>query len=288
MGGRQVLLADLSMLFAALCWGSGFAFTHWLMDHFGSLWLLAFRFLLSSALVLPLLRGKSFSLRVLTFGLGLGFMLALIFLVQVISLRLTTPGRQSFLVGTNVMVVPVLYWLIYRRIPSASSLVGALLAFLGVWVMSRGDGFGFGLGEVLSLLLALLVALHVLAVGALSRREDPKVLASWQLIFTSALLLPMAALGSWPPRLPHSTLQWLGLLHLSVLVTVVPFLVQFWAQRISPETHAAVIFSAESPFGYLISLLLGREPFSWTILGGGALIFAGILLVQLEGLRKGA
>jgi len=286
LGDRKVLLADLSMLFAALCWGSGFAFTHWLMDHFGPLWLLALRFLLSSVLVLPLLRGDGSRGRTLIFGLGLGLMLALIFLVQVASLELTTPGRQSFLVGTNVMMVPVLYWLIYRKAPSFCSWLGATLALAGIWVMSQGEGIGMGPGEVLSLLLALLVALHVLAVGALSRREDPRALASWQLVFASALLLPLAALSSWPPRFPQSILHWLGLLHLSLLVTVVPFLVQFWAQRISPETHAAVIFSAESPFGYLFSLAMGREAFSWSVLAGGASIFLGVLLVQLEGLRR--
>ena len=42
---------------------------------------------------------------------------------------------------------------------------------------------------------------------------------------------------------------WMGILYVALFVTVIPFLIQTVAQRYSPEIHAAVLLSLESPSG---------------------------------------
>jgi drug/metabolite transporter (DMT)-like permease len=58
------------------------------------------------------------------------------------------------------------------------------------------------------------------------------------------------------------------------------------AQRHAPETHAAILLAMESPFGYIVSILMGLDTWSLQFAGGGALILAGVFLSEWETYRK--
>ena len=78
-----------------------------------------------------------------------------------------------------------------------------------------------------------------------------------------------------------------GMCFVSLGGTVVAFLVQCTAQRFTPESHAAVIMSLESPFGYLIAVALGLDPWSPRAALGGLLILGGVLLTESETFLRG-
>jgi drug/metabolite transporter (DMT)-like permease len=65
--------------------------------------------------------------------------------------------------------------------------------------------------------------------------------------------------------------------------TVACFIIQAWAQRYTPPTHAALIFSLEPVFAALLSYLLIGERLGGRGLLGATLILAGVLASELLG-----
>jgi drug/metabolite transporter (DMT)-like permease len=54
------------------------------------------------------------------------------------------------------------------------------------------------------------------------------------------------------------------------------------AQRYSPEVHAAVLLSLESPSGYVFAVLIGEELVNAQVVLGGMIVFAGVVITELE------
>jgi drug/metabolite transporter (DMT)-like permease len=273
------------MFVAAVFWGSGFGTTNWLLGFMSPLWLLAVRFAASSAILWAVFRKRVLQLdrKELFLGFLLGGLLAASFVAHILGLLFTTPGKQSFIAGSNVVMVPFLFALFYRRMPSIIATAGAVLTTAGLLVMAFTPGMTFNVGDALSLLLAFGIALHVLAVGNLSRRMDPVALtvvqmaaAGFLLIVTAAFFEPLPFFRGVPPMV------WGGILYVVLFVTVIPFLIQTVAQRYSPETHAAILLSLESPSGYVFAVLIGQEILNGQIVLGGLIILSGVFLAETE------
>lgn len=282
---KTVILADMALLITAIIWGSGFGATSWLLGFMSPLWLLSVRFLLTAGILYLLFHSRLSLLNKQDIILGclLGALLAGTFVAHIIGLLFTTPGKQSFITGSYVVMVPILYALFYRKMPSLVATVGAVLATAGLLVMGFTPGMSFNLGDALSLLLALGCALHVLFVGNLSRRIDPAALTLLQMVSASVILTVSASLIEPFPSFRAVPLKaWLGIFYVVLFVTVIPFLMQTIAQRYSPEVHAAVLLSLESPSGYAFAVLIGEELVNAQVVLGGMIVFAGVVITELE------
>jgi len=69
----------------------------------------------------------------------------------------------------------------------------------------------------------------------------------------------------------------------AVFATAVAFSIQFWAQRHTTPTHAAILFTLEPVFAALTSFVVLHERLGGRALLGAALVLAGILLSELRG-----
>lgn len=282
---KRVLLADGAMFTIAIFWGSGFGVTNWLLGYISPLWLLTARFVLSSIIMLLVFRKRLRFLgrKDIMLGCLLGLLLSVTFVFHIMGLVFTSPGKQSFIASSNVVMVPFLFALFYRRWPSMIATLGAFLTTAGLLVMAFTPGMTFNLGDLLSLILAVGIALHVLATGNLSRRMDPVALTV--VMLSSATLFLLASASIFEPfpdfALVDPKALW-GVLYVAVFVTVIPFLVQTMAQRFSPEVHAAIILSLEGPFGYLIAVFIGQEVLNLQVALGGAIIVAGVILAECD------
>ena len=282
----QTLVADGAMVLIALVWGGGYPVTDYLLQHLSPLWVLAFRFSISSVLLTLLFHRRLARLeRNDLFGGALvGLLVALLFLCHVWGLKLSTPGKQAFIAGTNVVIVPFLFALIYRRLPSSWARAGATATTAGLLVMAFSPGMRFNAGDALSAAMAFLIALHFIAIGFFSRRMDPLALTVIQ-IDVACVILVLSALVMEPfPGLRLAPPLWGAILFVSLGATVLAFLVQTVAQRYTPETHAAILLALESPFGFLLAILMGRDSWNVQFALGGLLVMAGVILAEWESL----
>ncbi len=282
---KKVMFADGAMFTIAIFWGSGFGVTNWLLGYISPLWLLTARFVLSSLMLLAVFRSrlKYLGRRDIFLGVMLGLLLSVTFVFHIMGLVFTSPGKQSFIAASNVVMVPFLFALFYRKLPSIIATVGAFLTTAGLLVMAFTPGMRFNLGDLFSLVLAFGIALHVLSVGNLSRRMDPIALTVVQLVSATLVLLFSALIFEpFPDFTAVDPRALWGVLYVAVFVTVIPFLVQTMAQRYSPEIHAAILLSLEGPFGYLIAVFIGQEILNSQVLLGGGIIVAGVILAECD------
>ncbi len=163
---------------------------------------------------------------------------------------------------------------------------------------AAGAGWGFGRGDALTLAGTLAFACHIVAIERILRRRRQAAgpatgasgtsfaslvaLAAVQFAVVAALAAPSLAIT--PPRAAELTPFALFTIGISgVLGTAFAFLCQLYAQRHLGAAEAAVLFTFEPVVAALFSVAIGREPWTGSLAGGGALILGAMLLSELGG-----
>jgi drug/metabolite transporter (DMT)-like permease len=284
---REQLVADLTLFSVAVVWGFNFVVIKDAIGRIDPMLYVLLRYIAAFVMFAAIApRSLTRSRRqdwVMGAILGSFYFTAL--LVQTIGLQYTTPGRSSFITGLDVAMVPFLYWLVARRSPGKSQIAGALVATVGLGVLSLRGGLAsggavMGWGDALTLLGALFYALHIMTTGFFAPRVAPATLAITQ-VAASAVFAAIIA-----PFVTHVTLAlpwqaWAAIIWTAVSGTIYAFFVQAWAQRRTTATHAAVLLCFESVFGAVFGILFGMDSITWRLVGGAALIFCGVLIIEL-------
>ncbi|HEX2163908.1 MAG TPA: DMT family transporter, partial [Thermoanaerobaculia bacterium] len=282
------LAARAALLFAAVVWGATFVVVERAIDDLPVLHLLALRFTLGAALLLPLAlrRGGAAGLRAAARdGAVVGVALFAGFAFQTFGLLWTTPSRSAFLTGVSVLLVPAFAWMAGGGRPRPPTVVAVLAAAAGMWVLFQpfsgaADALAFNRGDALTLGCAAAFAVHVLLVERAVARHRVTPLAVTQFLVVAAFAAPSLALD--PPAARAFTPAAVGaVLVTGVLGTAAAFACQLYAQRRLPATEVALMLSLEPVVAAATSILVGREELSVSLVAGGALILAGMLLVDL-------
>ena len=106
MGGGSHRKGLAALLLVTVAWGTTFPAMKQLSGDLGVLEIILLRFALSSLVLLPLLRGLTWS--ELRWGAAIGSTLFCAFYLQVAGLALTSSNRNAFVTGLNVLIVPML------------------------------------------------------------------------------------------------------------------------------------------------------------------------------------
>lgn len=282
---KQEILAMLALLTTAIIWGGGFVATKNGLEHITPFYLMAARFLIAFFLLSAIFYKKVMSITKedLKGGIIIGIFLFTAFTSQTIGLQFTTPSKQAFLTGTNVVMVPFLYWFVYKKRPDIFSYLGAFLCFIGIATLTYEGGIGvnLNLGDILTLICALLYAGHIVATGYFAENLDPVILSIIQFGLSGILSLICAFIFESIPSSQNTTAI-MSILYLALLSTCIAFVFQTVGQKYTSSTKAAIILSTESVFGTLFSVLLLHEKFTINMFIGCALIFISILAVETK------
>ena len=145
MNNRKMLLGDLGLLITAFVWGSGFVAVKNALDALSPMYIMTLRFGIAA-----LLTGILFYRKVITIdkedlkaGLIIGLFLFSAFTTQTIGLQYTLAGKQAFLTGTNVVMVPFLFWLTSKERPDKFSVFAAILMIVGIGLLTLDLNKGF-------------------------------------------------------------------------------------------------------------------------------------------------
>lgn len=271
-------------------WGSTFVVVKDAVDRMPVMDFLAVRFGVA-ALVMIALRprtllrlGKVGWLR----GIALGLFLGLGYVAQTFGLKSTPASVSGFITGMFVVFTPLISALVLQRTKRGK--VGRH-AWLGVAIATSGlalislHGFSIGSGELLTLVCALLFAVHIVGLGEWSAKEDSYALAVAQLLTVAVLCTASAAPGglTLPPDAAVS-----GAVALTALLaTAAAFVIQTWAQSLLSPTRTAVIMTMEPVFAGIFGVLLASERLGVRELIGAGLVVGAMYLVEL-GPRRSA
>ncbi len=293
----RVSRSNLLLLLSAVIWGFAFVAQRLGMEHVGPFTFNAVRFALGAAVLLPVLaltRERRAAMHTeepragAAATLAAGFVLGVIIFVgaslQQVGIVYTTAGKAGFITGLYVIIVPLL-GLTWGQRTAASTWAGALLAAVGLYLLSVTESLTLSPGDTLVLLSAVAWAAHVQLVGWLVRRFDVILLACLQFAVCSLLSLAVSLVretttvaGLQGAAMP---ILYAGLLSVGVAYTL-----QVVAQRHARPAHAAIILSFEAVFAVLGGWAVLGELLSLRGAAGCALMLGGMLAAQL-GPRSG-
>ncbi len=276
-------LAACGLLLTALIWGFAFVVVKNSLDLIPPIYMLAFRFTIASAALALILfrRLRRITRRDLQSGASLGVFLFAAYALQTIGCQYTTAGKNAFLTTIYVILVPFLHWLINRRRPDRYVIGGALLAMVGIGLLSlQGEG-GIALGDLLTLLCGIFFAVHIVYIDRYTLAQDPAILTVLQLATAAVLSFLLAPLidGPFPAQALHPEAV-TGMLYLGLLSTMLGFLLQNVGQKYTTPSTASLLLSFESVFGVLFSTLFLHEAMTARMLLGCLLMFIAVLLVE--------
>lgn len=282
---RTTLLAMLALLAMTACWGSTFFLIKDLLDRVPTLDFLAVRFAIATvALVLmaPRALGR-LSAESRRHALVLGLVYGVAQILQTAGLAHTAASVSGFITGMYVVLTPLLAALLLRTRISAVTWLAVALATAGLAVLTL-QGFAVGYGEALTLVAAVLYALHIVGLGAWSRPREAVGMTIVQIMVIAVVCL----IATVPDGivLPSTGRDWLSVVYMAVFAGALAMLGQTWAQAHLPPTRSAIIMSMEPVFAAFFAVLLGSESITVRLLLGGAMVFGAMLVVELAPRRR--
>src|SRR5690349_4455280 len=112
---RRETLADLGLFYCAAIWGSTFFLVKDALGAVDPVALVAYRFLLSAALLLPWVLRRADKLVLLKESALLAALLGTLYVTQTVGLRYTSAANSGFITGLFVIFVPLFLLLFFNK-----------------------------------------------------------------------------------------------------------------------------------------------------------------------------
>ena len=285
MNRRPTLLATGALLGITAMWGSTFFLIHDLLERVPTLDFLAVRFAIASvALLLIAPRAVArLSPAARRGAVVLGLLYGVAQILQTAGLAHTAASVSGFITGMYVVLTPVFAALLLRTRITAMTWGAVLLATAGLAVLTL-NGLSVGYGEAITLVAAMLYALHIVGLGAWSTPHEALGMSIVQLVVIT--LVCLAATAPDGIVLPANPRDWLSVVYMALFAGALALVGQTWAQAHLAPTRSAIIMSMEPVFAALFAVLLGGESFTVRMVSGGLMVLAAMLVVELVPRRK--
>ncbi|MFN2302179.1 MAG: DMT family transporter, partial [Anaerolineales bacterium] len=198
--------------------------------------------------------------------------------LQQIGIVGTSAGKAGFITGLYVILVPLIA-LFWGQRTHLAHWIGALLAVIGLYLLSVTGAFTISTYDLIVLAGAFVWAVHVHVIARFSGKIGPIRLATFQFAICG-LLSGIAALLFEPIDLVGIRDGLWPILYGGFLSVGVAYTLQVVAQRAANPSHAAIILSLEGVFAALGGWLVLREMLTPRALAGSGLMLMGMLVSQ--------
>jgi drug/metabolite transporter (DMT)-like permease len=285
----RIFKSDLLLLLTAAIWGSAFVAQKAGLDHIGPYVFNTLRFSLGCLVLIPVIiltRNKSddvipgnsiFHRSVIPGGLIAGVFVFFGATFQQTGLmdEATTAGKAGFITGLYIIIVPII-GLLWRHRIGAGTWFGAIIATIGLYLLSGPKGFALSRGDTLVLMSAFVWAGHVHLIGWLSPRVNTIKLAFTQFAVCSfiSFIIALNVEGFHYEPILNAAIP---VLYAGVISVGIAYTLQVVAQRHSPPVHASIIMSLESVFALIAGILIRKERLTSRGIVGCALMLAGMI-----------
>ncbi|MHA7207781.1 DMT family transporter [Arthrobacter sp. MDT1-65] len=275
---------DLLLLLVALVWGSSYLAAKTLTDTEGVTVILSMRFLITTVtlVVIWLIWNRRRTTRRETLvGVVLGFTQAAVLILETHGIAGTSATNAGLIISLVIVFTPVTESIAFRIPLPRMVFIAGIVAVAGVCLLVSGDGFEAPtFGDMLVLTAALVRAVHVTAVSALTRGRGFNAL-TLTLIQSAvcAIIYTLADFQGVLYAVQHfNTGEWIGVLYLGLACSVFAFLVQTWAIQQTSASRASLLMGTEPIWAVLIGLSIGQETLQLLGIIGAGLIITGTYL----------
>ena len=259
-------------------WGWTFVVVQDAISVYGVIPFLAIRFVLAGAVLAPLYATR-LTLRSLLVGGGIGVVLAAGYLFQTTGLLFTTPTNSGLITGLFVVFAPLADRLLFGANLSRQVLLAVALSLVGMVLLAGGGPAGANWGDLLTLLCAAALGLHIALLSRYAASHDAGALTLAQLL-AMALLFVVVWPFSEPVSLPPSGV-WIALLITGLLASAGAFLVQTTVQQHIPAARTAIILTMEPVFAALFGYWLAGDRLVAIQILGALMILSALVIGEV-------
>ena len=259
-------------------WGWTFVVVRDAIAIYGVLPFLAVRFALATAAIAPFAVPK-LTRRTLVVGVGIGVALAAGYLFQTLGLLFTTPTNSGLITGLFVVFAPLADRIFFGVSFSRQVLVAVVLSLAGMILLAGGGPEGINPGDVLTLLCAAALGLHIALLSRYAAGYDAIGLAFAQLLAMSVLFIMFWPVFD-PVELPPRGV-WIALLITGLLASAGAFWVQTFVQQRIPAARTAIILTMEPVFAALFGYWLAGDRLVAVQITGAFLILSALVVGEV-------
>ncbi len=278
------------LLLAAVIWGSTFVVQQVGTGGLKTMSFTGARMLVGACCVLPFAyrqyvringEGRKFGMLDRLGIVATGVVLFIAAALQQYGIFHTTVTNAGFLTALYVPLVPVISLLVLRRKIHWSAWPASLLCLIGTYVMSGSRSIDLSVGDTWVIASSFFWACHVILVGTMAIRTRAPLVVAFGQFFICGICGTVLGVALEQPTMSDIYSGLFGILYAGVLSTGIGFTLQAVGQRFTHEADAAIILSSETVFAALAGFVFLGERLSAAELGGAAMIFVGIIAVQL-------
>lgn len=277
-------IANMMCLLVAIIWGGGFIATSSCLETFQPFTVLTIRFLGASFVCWIMVYIKKVPIKksVIKKSIWSGFFLYLAFAFQTFGLSMTETGMNAFLTAVNVVLVPFLTWFMMKKRPEGIQWIASIICLIGIGCLSLSSGtFRFRLGDLLSLICALMFALQIIFTERATEKANPLIVNAVQMSVAAIMAVPMSLLfDTWPSFISIKAVG--SAAYMIVFATWLAYQLQTWAQKYTDASTASVLLCTECLFANIFGFFIFHEVKTTIMILGGVLIFISVLLVEGE------
>ena len=285
-------LFNLALLFLiAMIWGFAFVAQVDGVQYIGSYTLNGVRFTVGVISLIPVVlifergrRGKAERKRTVVASLVAGTVLFLASTFQQLGIEKTgSAGVAGFITGLYTVLIPVACFLFFKKKTGLNIWIGTFMCLCGLFLLCYkvGEGFSFGVGELLLLIGALFWTAHVIVIDRFCKDIRPLHFSLGQFMVCAALGLISMFIFEAPTVSGIWDAKW-AILYCGVLSVGVAYTLQIVAQRRADPTFAAIVLSTESVFSAIGGALFGTDSISFLGYVGCFIMFSGIVISQIS------
>ena len=279
------LIYTLLLVAVTAVWGWTFVVVQDAILVYGVLPFLAVRFVLAGAVLAPVYAMK-LTRRSLVVGGGIGVVLAAGYLFQTTGLLFTTPTNSGLITGLFVVFAPLADRFLFGASIARQVILAVALSLVGMVLLAGGGPEGANLGDLLTLLCAAALGLHIALLSRYAAYHDAGALTLAQILAMALLFVvvwPIFDSVSLPP--PE---VWVALLVTGLLASAGAFLVQTTVQQRIPAARTAIILTMEPVFAALFGYWLAGDRLVGVQVFGAIMILSALVIGEVVPvLRRG-
>lgn len=276
--------AYVALASAGTLWGLSFPLGKIALEDVGPGYLVLYRFVLATAILVPFVPRKRPNVSHRDLGLLVlgGFLMGpMMFLLQFAGLNYTTASSAALLVGTIPPMMAIAAFFVDDERPDKWTWMAIGVSAIGVGLLVGGPGIGRTLlGDGLVFISLVASVVWTLLTRRVARRVG--VLSATTILFAvgTLFLLPFALLMEGQPPLAFSVSTWGAVIALGLICTALTFWLWNWGLQHAGAAQAGVFTNLEPLVGALLGVLWLGEQLGPLALAGGSLVVGAAFLVS--------
>ncbi len=295
---KKVLKSNMFLLAAAIIWGFAFVAQCTVQGKIELFLFVGARSFLGAAALLPIIclyenkNEKQNNIKVnkkltVLSGMLCGTLLFTASCLQQWGINMSpNAGKAGFITGIYTVLVPIIYFIFFRRKTGLNVCLGAIFAVIGLYLLSATNGLqNIEKSDIILFIGSIIWALHIISIDKFVNEVSPIKFSAMQFLTGGVLGFLMAfAFGEVgiSDVIPQISAVGLPLLYVGICSSGIAYTCQVLGQRDADPTYSAIILSSESVFAAIGGLLFGIDKMTPRGYIGCLIIFLGILISQIN------